>query len=88
MKTKFYDASGQQVDASTATDERGVIRHGFSIRTSMLMMDSETRDPFKPLTDDAHPLKLPPHRGQQRKVVILEAGIAGLAAASANPHCS
>jgi hypothetical protein len=72
MQTKFFDSTGRQVDASIATDERGVIKPGFSMRTPVTMMDSasawdsakivhplndadirrDTRDPFKPLTDD------------------------------------
>jgi hypothetical protein len=52
MRTKFFDASGRQVDPSIACDTNGVIRHGFTMRTNMLMMDSESRDQFVPLTDE------------------------------------
>jgi hypothetical protein len=52
MRTTFFDASGQQVDASVACDANGVIKHGFRMKTNLMMMDSETRDPFVPLTDE------------------------------------
>jgi hypothetical protein len=52
MQTTFFDTSGRQVDPSVACDTNGVIRHGFTMRTNMLMMDSESRDPFVPLTDE------------------------------------
>jgi hypothetical protein len=51
MKVTFFDANGVLVDKSIATDERGVVRQGFTIRTNMLMMDSMQRDTFVPLTD-------------------------------------
>jgi hypothetical protein len=75
MKITFFDASGRQVDASIATDERGVIKHGFRIRTSMLMMDSETRDPFVPLTDE-------------QKIADIEARNARLSDAWRNPQAA
>lgn len=39
MKTTFFDATGSQVDESIAVDERGVVKQGFSVRTSVLMID-------------------------------------------------
>jgi hypothetical protein len=47
MKTTFYDGTGLPVDASVATDERGVIRHGFTMRTNLLMMDSADVAPLR-----------------------------------------
>jgi hypothetical protein len=52
MRTTFFDASGRQVDASVACDANGVIKHGFRMKTNLMMMDSESRDPFVPLTDE------------------------------------
>lgn len=52
MKVTFFDANGAQVDKSIATDERGVVKQGFTIRTNMLMMDSAERNTFVPLTDE------------------------------------
>jgi hypothetical protein len=40
MKTTFFDTNGNPVDASVACDSNGVIRHGFRMKTNLMMMDS------------------------------------------------
>jgi hypothetical protein len=51
MQVTFFDANGTQVDKSVATDERGVVKSGFSIRSKATLMDSAPRNTFVPLTD-------------------------------------
>jgi hypothetical protein len=61
MKSRFYDATGAEVDAYEATDERGVIKHGYSVKTSLVMMDAADaadaaplhRPGYAPLSDAA-----------------------------------
>jgi hypothetical protein len=50
MKT-YHTRDGRQVDESTALDERGCIRDGYSIRSKATLMDSAQRDTFVQLTD-------------------------------------
>jgi|SRR3954471_23822476 hypothetical protein len=46
MKVTYHRTTdGQQVEASAALDERGIIRDGFTMRSNVMLMDGRTVDP-------------------------------------------
>jgi hypothetical protein len=45
-RSRYFDSRGREVDAQDATDARGVLRSGFSLRVPMSARDSASRKHF------------------------------------------